>query len=217
MRCRELREHLRSHLAPDNRVLILGCGNSTLAEDLYCDSLGVSDIVSVDISPTVIQNMGAQAAHRGYHELKWQVRESCNHQKSSPAASIWCGASTQKPPGEACAAALLVDHPAHSMVSSQRRSACVAASLCTHGKERQVPSSLTLLQSEAGGTQPLYLVNVATLLTSGCCLCRWQTATPGCAGRCRLLSSPGGLFVQVAPSKCAGCPPSDEPPPPPDE
>ena len=82
MRCRELREHLRGHLAPGNRVLILGCGNSTLAEDLYCDSLGVSDIVSVDISPTVIQNMGAQAAQRGHHELKWQVRQSCNHQKS---------------------------------------------------------------------------------------------------------------------------------------
>ena len=77
MRCRELREPLQSHLAPGDRVLILGCGNSTLAEDLYCDSLGVSDIVSVDISPTVIQNMGAQAAQRGHHELKWQVRQSC--------------------------------------------------------------------------------------------------------------------------------------------
>ena len=99
MRCRELREHLRAHLAPGNRVLVLGCGNSTLAEDLYCDSLGVSDIVSVDISPTVIQHMGVQAAQRGHHGLKWQVRQSC---KQAQAASM---EFLQKPCCEACAAA----------------------------------------------------------------------------------------------------------------
>ena len=146
--CRELREHLRGHLAPGDRVLVLGCGNSSLAEDLYCDSLGVSHIVSVDISPTVIQHMGAQAAHRGHHELKWQVRQSCNHQivYQAQAAPIWC--ATYK----ACAAALLVDHPAHGMSPGQRRSACVAVSSCIHGNERRVPSPLSLSQAEPGDT-----------------------------------------------------------------
>ena len=80
-----------------------------------------------------------------------------------------------------------------------------------------MPSSLTLSRLEAVNTQPLYLVKVVSPMTSGCCLCRWHIATPGCAGRCLLLSSPGGSFKAVAPSKRAGGPPFDELLPPPDE
>ncbi|KAH9990920.1 hypothetical protein BJV77DRAFT_1010217, partial [Russula vinacea] len=40
------------------RILMLGCGNSTLAEDMYDD--GYKNIVNVDYSPVVIEQMGAR-------------------------------------------------------------------------------------------------------------------------------------------------------------
>ncbi|KAI0308915.1 S-adenosyl-L-methionine-dependent methyltransferase [Amylostereum chailletii] len=43
-----------------SRILMLGCGNSTLSEDMYDD--GYTNIVNIDYSPVVIQQM------RGRHE-----------------------------------------------------------------------------------------------------------------------------------------------------
>lgn len=51
---------LLPHLQADNRILILGCGNSMLAMDLWQE--GYRDITSVDLSPAVIGKMAARSA-----------------------------------------------------------------------------------------------------------------------------------------------------------
>ena len=59
------------HLLPNDRVLILGCGNSALAFDLCKD--GVCNVTSLDISPVVIDHMRARAADLGWPHLAWTV------------------------------------------------------------------------------------------------------------------------------------------------
>lgn len=48
------------HLQPASRILVLGCGNSSLTFDLF--SAGFHHLTSVDLSPTVIERMRARAA-----------------------------------------------------------------------------------------------------------------------------------------------------------
>ena len=63
---------------PHHRVLILGCGNSALAEDL-CRLSGVADIVSTDLSATVVERMRARAQQRGLPAtLTWEVADMCS-------------------------------------------------------------------------------------------------------------------------------------------
>ena len=47
-----LRNVLRNHLSLDSRILIVGCGNATLSEELYDD--GYRNIYNMDISSVVI-------------------------------------------------------------------------------------------------------------------------------------------------------------------
>jgi len=56
--------HLLRAVLPDKlvRILILGCGNSTLSEDMYDD--GYKNIVNVDYSPVVIENMSTRNRDR---------------------------------------------------------------------------------------------------------------------------------------------------------
>eukprot|EP00612_Vaucheria_litorea_P004812 CAMPEP_0171464390 /NCGR_PEP_ID=MMETSP0945-20130129/7728_1 /TAXON_ID=109269 /ORGANISM="Vaucheria litorea, Strain CCMP2940" /LENGTH=132 /DNA_ID=CAMNT_0011991469 /DNA_START=360 /DNA_END=755 /DNA_ORIENTATION=+ len=49
---------LHSHEAKSSRVLILGCGCSTLSYDMYVD--GYENIVSTDFSPVAIASMKAK-------------------------------------------------------------------------------------------------------------------------------------------------------------
>ena len=49
-----LQTHLKRHI-PDFEILIPGCGNSSLASELYAD--GFTNITSVDISSVVIHQM----------------------------------------------------------------------------------------------------------------------------------------------------------------
>ena len=59
------------HLQSDHSILILGCGNSTLTQDLY-DS-GYQNLTSVDLSDVVIDRMHKKAAAASQHAIKWQV------------------------------------------------------------------------------------------------------------------------------------------------
>ena len=59
------------HIKLTDRILILGCGNSSLTQDLYAD--GYKHLTSVDLSPVVIQHMQAKAAAAHQDDIKWQV------------------------------------------------------------------------------------------------------------------------------------------------
>ncbi|KAI9033996.1 S-adenosyl-L-methionine-dependent methyltransferase [Phycomyces nitens] len=51
----------------DASILMLGCGNSTLGEDMYKD--GYKNITNIDYSKTVIENMKTRCAHMP--EMEW--------------------------------------------------------------------------------------------------------------------------------------------------
>ncbi|PWN49461.1 S-adenosyl-L-methionine-dependent methyltransferase [Violaceomyces palustris] len=51
-----------------SRVLMLGCGNSTLSADMYAD--GYSNITNIDYSPVVIDKMRAR-----HPEMAWHVMD----------------------------------------------------------------------------------------------------------------------------------------------
>ena len=57
-----LRPLLGAHVPPAARVLVLGCGNSPLGEQMWDD--GYRDVLGVDFSPSVIAQMGARAGAR---------------------------------------------------------------------------------------------------------------------------------------------------------
>lgn len=60
------------HLHSSNKILILGCGNSSLTQDLYND--GFHNLTSIDLSEVVVEQMQAKAAAAGQTEICWQVR-----------------------------------------------------------------------------------------------------------------------------------------------
>ncbi|KAI9478403.1 MAG: S-adenosyl-L-methionine-dependent methyltransferase [Benjaminiella poitrasii] len=51
----------------ESKILMLGCGNSTLGEDMYND--GYKNIINIDYSKTVIENMKIRCADKP--EMKW--------------------------------------------------------------------------------------------------------------------------------------------------
>ncbi|CAG0898057.1 unnamed protein product [Darwinula stevensoni] len=55
-----LKEHLNGLMSRDGNILVLGCGNSSLSEDLYND--GYKRITNVDYSPVVIESMRSRSA-----------------------------------------------------------------------------------------------------------------------------------------------------------
>ncbi|XP_054835158.1 eEF1A lysine and N-terminal methyltransferase [Eublepharis macularius] len=57
----ELREPLGRYLRPRDSILVVGCGNSELSEQLYDE--GYQSIINVDISERVIKQMGERSAH----------------------------------------------------------------------------------------------------------------------------------------------------------
>ncbi|PIN97497.1 hypothetical protein AB205_0113450, partial [Aquarana catesbeiana] len=63
-----VRRQLRSGL----RVLVLGCGTSSLSTDLYAE--GVSPIISIDYSPICIKEMTERNA--GIPEISWMVMDA---------------------------------------------------------------------------------------------------------------------------------------------
>lgn len=64
--------HLRQN--PAQRILVVGCGNSTFSADLYDD--GFHNITNIDFSSVVIDNM--RAAHEKQRpEMQWVTMDMC--------------------------------------------------------------------------------------------------------------------------------------------
>lgn len=64
----DIKEHLSPFLSPSSRILVLGCGNSRLGQDLYED--GYQNVVNVDYSEVVIKNMKIK-----YPLIEWKVAD----------------------------------------------------------------------------------------------------------------------------------------------
>ncbi|XP_039621286.1 EEF1A lysine methyltransferase 4 [Polypterus senegalus] len=58
---------LEPHIGSADRILVLGCGNSTLSFDLYCS--GFTNITNIDYSSVCISNMAAK--HPNCRGLEW--------------------------------------------------------------------------------------------------------------------------------------------------
>ncbi|OMJ94504.1 hypothetical protein SteCoe_2276 [Stentor coeruleus] len=58
-------------ISPDNRILILGCGNAELSEDMYQD--GFTHIDNIDISSVVIQQMKDRNLEK--NDMSWTVMD----------------------------------------------------------------------------------------------------------------------------------------------
>jgi len=65
--------HLFRPVLPEKnaRILMLGCGNSTLSEDMYDD--GYKNITNIDFSPVIIERMSARNHSRP--EMQWLVMD----------------------------------------------------------------------------------------------------------------------------------------------
>jgi SAM-dependent methyltransferase len=70
MNFEKLRPLIRPLIKESDRILILGCGNSTLSEQLYED--GFTRVVSIDYSKTVVEAMRKRAPH-----LEWLQMDMC--------------------------------------------------------------------------------------------------------------------------------------------
>ncbi|KAJ7464463.1 S-adenosyl-L-methionine-dependent methyltransferase [Mycena latifolia] len=63
----DLAPALRALVPKDAHILILGCGNAALSQDMYAD--GYTRIVNVDYSPVVIEQMRARAPAMEWLEM----------------------------------------------------------------------------------------------------------------------------------------------------
>lgn len=59
---------------PSSRILVVGCGNSRLSEDLVTVS-GLKRVTSTDLSEVVVSRMRAAALARGVPEITWAVAD----------------------------------------------------------------------------------------------------------------------------------------------
>jgi len=66
-----IKELIHKHVKTNDKILILGCGNSSLSEDLYRD--GYRNIVNIDFSPVVIDNMSIKC--QDLVGMEWKVMD----------------------------------------------------------------------------------------------------------------------------------------------
>eukprot|EP00741_Cyanophora_paradoxa_P015877 tig00020909_g15328.t1 len=64
---------LQVYVRPSDSILMVGCGNSKMSEDMYED--GYKDITNVDISPIVIDAMRRANAERSMHWHTMDIRQ----------------------------------------------------------------------------------------------------------------------------------------------
>lgn len=67
----DFKELIHEHVGKRDRILMLGCGNSTLSEDMYND--GYRNIINIDFSPVVIENMKRKC--KDLVEMEWMVMD----------------------------------------------------------------------------------------------------------------------------------------------
>lgn len=78
-------KHLTAkHISKSDRILVLGCGNSSMSEDMYND--GYKNIVNIDYSPVVIENMKKKC--QNLVEMEWQVMDITNLQYSAESFDV---------------------------------------------------------------------------------------------------------------------------------
>lgn len=69
-------------LKQEDKIFMMGCGNSTVSEELY--QLGFKNILNVDIVPSVIELMKKRCAQ--CTEMKWMVGDVLNLESISDAS-----------------------------------------------------------------------------------------------------------------------------------
>eukprot|EP00744_Colponema_vietnamica_P023463 GILI01033952.1.p1 GENE.GILI01033952.1~~GILI01033952.1.p1 ORF type:complete len:254 (-),score=63.02 GILI01033952.1:57-818(-) len=67
----DVKEHLRRILRPTDRILIVGCGNSSFSASIYED--GFRNIVNIDFSQVVIEKM--RQKHADKPEMTWECMD----------------------------------------------------------------------------------------------------------------------------------------------
>eukprot|EP01096_Ripella_sp_DP13-Kostka_P001450 TRINITY_DN11713_c0_g1_i1.p1 TRINITY_DN11713_c0_g1~~TRINITY_DN11713_c0_g1_i1.p1 ORF type:complete len:128 (+),score=27.59 TRINITY_DN11713_c0_g1_i1:35-385(+) len=67
---KDLKDTLAPHFNTTDKILQLGCGNSTLSSDMYDD--GFEQIVNIDISESVIARMAEENKDRAQMECESQ-------------------------------------------------------------------------------------------------------------------------------------------------
>jgi len=70
----DFKDLIHKHLRNSDKILMLGCGNSALSEQMYKD--GYRNIVNIDFSPVVIENMKRKYKH--LVEMEWLVMDITN-------------------------------------------------------------------------------------------------------------------------------------------
>lgn len=64
---------LKQHIRKSDSILMAGCGNSSMSEDMYED--GFTRITNIDISRVVVNQM--RESHRGKTSMVWQHMNAC--------------------------------------------------------------------------------------------------------------------------------------------
>ncbi|OMJ30127.1 Methyltransferase-like protein 13 [Smittium culicis] len=66
----DIKDLINTYIKKDAKILMLGCGNSSLSEDMYND--GYSEIVNIDFSEVVIDQMKERCSQT---TMKWEVMD----------------------------------------------------------------------------------------------------------------------------------------------
>lgn len=67
----DFKQLLTENINKSDKILMLGCGNSSLSEDMYHD--GYKNIVNIDFSPVVIENMRRKC--QDLVNMEWRVMD----------------------------------------------------------------------------------------------------------------------------------------------
>lgn len=70
----QVKHSLLPFLRETDRILVVGCGNSTFSADLYDD--GFHNVTNIDFSSVVIENMRATHSEER-PQMKWQTMDMC--------------------------------------------------------------------------------------------------------------------------------------------
>lgn len=74
----DVREELKARLSATSKIIVLGCGNSSLSDSLFQD--GYPDITNVDYSSTCIEAMRLKHPHMRYTKADVRQMEAVGHE-----------------------------------------------------------------------------------------------------------------------------------------
>jgi len=70
----DLKEILTKYIKPTDKILMVGCGNSTLSERMYVD--GFTKITNIDFSSEVIKNMSERCKDLAMPDMTWMEMDA---------------------------------------------------------------------------------------------------------------------------------------------